>query len=93
LEAFFKRIAEIYGTLEDIEKIVLKGQASGKGDTALNLNLSKDRANYVKQFIWDRYKKDIPDLNIFPEGEPLDANDQDDDPEERRVDVIVYFRK
>lgn len=79
-----------------LEEIELIGHASGLGDTGGNVTLSDKRAKDVKKFIQMSYQGIIPDdklKKIRAEGAPPEASNKDNNPEDRRVDVHLFFKK
>jgi outer membrane protein OmpA-like peptidoglycan-associated protein len=90
------QLKELYSSLDAlprkrITKIELYGHASGLGDTDRNDKLSLDRALYVKQKIVDRYRIEIKDSDVFAKGEPIKTAKEDNNPEDRRVDIVVTY--
>lgn len=79
-----------------LDEIELIGHASGLGDTGPNVTLSDNRAQDVKKFIQRSYQGIIPDdklKKIRAEGEPHNVSNKDNNPEDRRVDIHLHFKK
>jgi outer membrane protein OmpA-like peptidoglycan-associated protein len=91
LQEYMNDIDKAYG-LENIESASVIGYASGLGDTRGNINLSAARAQYVAELLNTLYHVEIPRYKITPRGEPINAGDKDDTPEDRRAELMVRIK-
>jgi outer membrane protein OmpA-like peptidoglycan-associated protein len=90
LQMYLDDIDKQYG-LDNIDSAEVTGYASGLGDTRGNLNLSADRARYVVDLI-STLRINIPRTKLVPKGEPINASDKDDNPHDRRAELLVRIK-
>jgi outer membrane protein OmpA-like peptidoglycan-associated protein len=91
LQEYMNAIDKSYG-LDNIDSATVLGYASGLGDTRGNIDLSLNRARYVADLLSKLYYVQIPPSKIISRGEPIMANDKDNNPEERRAELSVKIK-
>ena len=76
--------------IENIDRIIVKGYASGLDDAGPNIDLSGNRARYAKK-LFSRLNIIIP-VKVEPKGERIDAPDNEDKPTDRRAELYVRIK-
>jgi hypothetical protein len=76
--------------IENIDRIIVKGYASGLGEGRPNIDLSGNRARYVEK-LFSRLNIIIP-VKVEPKGERIDAPDNEDKPTDRRAELYVGIK-
>ena len=88
-------VDEIGGFMRAYENTVvdIEGNTDSTGSRALNMQLSKDRAETVKQYLMEKYKYPADRMRTFGNGpdKPVESNATPDGREKnRRTDIKVY---
>jgi hypothetical protein len=96
LREYMDAIDKTYG-LENIAGVTVNGYASGLGDSGPhgsrpNINLSLARAQYVAELLLTLYHVEIPKKKITPKGSPINSTSKDNNPRDRRAELIVMIR-